>query len=172
MGLTFRVGNPSEILFAEYAEGVRSCLVQAFGSAIVFDSPEDVYESDDCGWGGWARLQQAAIDAVGEDQIPHLLSMEAWLGGFVPVETEPTEFYIGTSSTPFRVGSLPALIAELELVADAMGLPTENAGLDQLVEEHDDDEPEADEMDYQTYAELLQAVYIARSRQQVLWVVK
>ena len=172
MGLSFSVGNPSDAFIPDYDQRVRSRLADAFGPAVILDSPEELYSSDEVGWGGWARLQEAAADAVGADRLPHLLSMEAWNGCYVPAATEPTEFAIAGNSAPLKVGSLPALIAELEAVGAAMGLPTDDAGLRELAAEHADDEPDDGEMDYQTYAELLRAALLARSRRQVLWVVK
>src|SRR5581483_1622276 len=80
MGLAFGVGNPSDAFVPDYAERVRSRLAKAFGAAVVLDSAEKAYRSDECGWGGWARLQEAAANAVGADRVPHLLSMEAWNG--------------------------------------------------------------------------------------------
>ena len=172
MGLDFSVGNPSAVFIADYAERVRLRLARAFGSAVVLDSPEEPYRSEEVGWGGWGRLQESAIDAVGADRLPHLLSMEAWNGCYVPAATEPTAFAIKGSSAPLKVGSLPAVLAELEAVGAAMGLPTDDAGLRDLAADHADDEPEEGEMDFQTYAELFRAALVARSRRQVLWVVK
>jgi hypothetical protein len=172
MGLVFNVGNPSDAFIPAYAKRVKSQLVKAFGPAIVLDSPEQPYSSDEVGWGGWARLQEAAAEAVGAKRLPHLLSMEAWNGCYVPVKTKPTEFSIPGNSAPLKVGSLPALVAELKAVGAAMELPIDEAGLRELAAEHEDDEPDDGEMDYQTYAELLQAALVAQSRGQVLWVVK
>jgi hypothetical protein len=117
-------------------------------------------------------LQEAAADAVGADRVPHLLSMEAWNGCYVPVPTGPVAFDIPGNSAPLKVGSVPALVGELEAVGAALGLPTDEAGLRELADEHADDEPEEGAMDFQTYAELLRAAHVARSRRQVLWVVK
>lgn len=172
MGLSFRVGNPSDAFIPDYAERVRTRLAEAFGPAVALDSPEEPYSSDEVGWGGWARLQEAAAEEVGADRVPHLLSMEAWNGCYVPAQTEPTAFAVPGNSAPLAVGSLPALVAELEGVGAAMGLPTDDAGLRELAVDHADDEPDDGEMDYQTYAELLRAALVARSRRQVLWVVK
>lgn len=172
MGLVFRVGNPIDALTPEYAEKVRSRLTTAFGPAVVRDSPEEPYSSDECGWGGWARLQEATAELIGADRSKHLMLMEAWNGCYVPAATEPVEFVIEGNSAPLKVGSLPALVAELESVGTALGLLIDDTGLRELAAEHADDEPDDGEMDYQTYAELLRAALIAQRRHQVLWVVK
>ncbi len=172
MGLTFTVGNPSDAFIPDYAERVQARLAAAFGSGIVLDSPDKVYSSAEVGWGGWARLQEAAVAAVGTDRVPHLLAMEAWNGCYVPAPTEPTAFRIRGSSDPLKIGSLPALVSELEAVGAALGLPTDDTDLQELAEAHADDEPDEGEMDFQTYAELLLAAHVAERRRQVLWVVK
>lgn len=172
MGLTFCVGNPADAFVPDYAERVRARLVKAFGRGVVLDGTEEPYFSEEVGWGGWGRLQEAATAAVGAERLPHLLSMEAWNGCFVPVATAPTAFAIAGNSAPLKVGSLPALVNELEAVGAALGLPTNDAGLRALADEHLDDDPIDGEMDYQTFAELLLAAHIATRRKQVLWVVK
>jgi hypothetical protein len=172
MGLAFLVGNPSDAFVPDYAERVRSRLLKAFGAGVVLDSPEKAYTSDECGWGGWGRLQEAAAEALGVERLPHLLSMEAWNGCYVPVPTGPTSFAIKGNSAPLKVGSLPALVGELEAVGTALGLSTDDAGLRALAAEHADAEPGEYDIDYQTYAELLLAAHVARRRRQVLWVVK
>jgi hypothetical protein len=172
MGLTFSVGNSVETFTPEYAERVRARLAKAFGPTVVRESSERPYQSDEVGWSGWARLQEAAAAAVGADRVPHLLSMEAWNGCYVPVPTEPTSFRIKGNCAPLKVGSLHSLVGELEAVATALGRPTDEAGLRELADEHADDEPEDGKMDFLTLAELLLAARIAQHRRQVLWVVK
>ena len=172
MGLSFSVGTPSDAFHPDYAERVRSRLTEEFGPSVVLHSSEEPYLSDEVGWGGWARLQKAAVEAVGGGRLPHLLSMEAWNGCYVPVPTRPSAFHIPGNSAPLAIGSLPALVGELEAVGTALGLPTDDEGLRALAAHHADDEPDDGEMDYQTYAELLQAAHAAQRRHQVLWVVK
>jgi hypothetical protein len=172
VGLSFSVGSPSDVFIPDYAERVRSLLVTVFGPGVALGSPEEAYSSDEVGWGGWARLQAAAADTVGADRVPHLLSMEAWNGCYVPAPTEPTAFLIPGNSAPLAVGSLPALVGELEAVGAALGLPTDDNGLRDLSAVHADDDPDEGHVDFQTYAELLLAAHVAERRRQVLWVVK
>jgi hypothetical protein len=172
MGLVFTVGKPSDAFVPGYAKRVQSRLSEEFGPGVVRDSPRKAYVSGEVWWSGWARLQEAAAAAVGADRVPHLLSMEAWNGCYVPVPAEPTEFAIPGQSAPLKVGSLAALVGELEAVGAALGLPTDDDALRELADEHAEDEPEDGDMDFQTYAELLLAARVAVRRQQVLWVVK
>jgi hypothetical protein len=170
MGLSFTVGNPSDTFIEGYAQRVLARLAEAFGPAVVLDAPEPAYSSDELGWSGWRRLQERADAVIGADRVPHLLSMAAWNGCYVPAPTEPTEFAIEEQSAPLAVGSLPALVAELEAVGAALGLPTDDDGLRELAARYDD--AVDDDMDIQTYAALLQAAHVAERRRQVLWVVK
>jgi hypothetical protein len=98
--------------------------------------------------------------------------MEAWNGCYVPVHTEPTAFPIAGNSAPLKVGSLPALVRELEEVGATLGLATDDADLRALAVEHADDEPGEYPIDMQTYAELLLAAHVAERRGQSLWAVK
>jgi hypothetical protein len=97
--------------------------------------------------------------------------MEAWKGCYVPVPAEPTAFLIPGNSAPLSVGSLPALVGELEAVGAALGLPTDDDGLRALSAEHAE-EPGEHDIDFQTYVELLLAARVAQRRRQVLWVVQ
>ena len=167
MGLTLTVGNPSDALTEPFARLVARRLAEVYGPAVVLDSPEPVYLSGELGWSGWGLLQDRAARAVGASSVPHLLSMEAWLGGYIPAPTEPTSFTFKGHPTPLAVASLPALLHELELVGTALGWRTDEANLRVLTTHYDDDE-----MDIQTFAELLLAGRVAERRRQVLWVVK
>jgi hypothetical protein len=169
MGLAFSVCNPSDAFMKRNAQRVRAQLKKTFGSAIVLDSPEAPYSSDEVAWSGWSKLQKRARAVLGAVRVPHLLSMEAWCGCYVPVETGPTSFTFVGERTPLAVGSLPALVLELEAVGAALGWPTDDAGLRDLACQSADED---DETDIQTYAELLLAAHVAQARRQVLWVVK
>jgi hypothetical protein len=67
---------------------------------------------------------------------------------------------------------LDRLVDELEAVAAALGLPVDSAGLQELVRRYKDDDLVDDDMDIQTYAQLLLATQEAKKRKQELWVVK
>jgi hypothetical protein len=172
MGLTFTVGNPSVAFIEPFAARVRSLLSHRFGGAVDLDSGEDPYTSEELGWSGWEKLQRRATQAVGGKQVPHLLSMEAWCGCYVPAETDPDAFEVEGTPTPLKFGSLPRLVGELEAVGTALGLPTADAGLRALADSYLEDDREDEEMDVQTYAQLLLAARVAGRRRQVLWVVK
>jgi hypothetical protein len=171
MGLTFSVGNPVDAFIEPFAERVKKTLASHY-SGIVLDSDEEAYFSEELGWSGWRLLQDKAIETLGADAVPHFLSMEAWSGCYVPAETQPGSFEFDGEKTPLAVASLPALVSELEGLGKALGLPTDDNGLRKLAVKYQDDDLIDDDMDIQTYAQLLLASHAAQRRRQVLWVVK
>jgi hypothetical protein len=172
MGLTFKVGNPNDAFTEPFAERVRSTLAHHYGPSVVLDSDEHPHHSQELGWSGWRLLQERAVKTLTAERVPHFLSMEAWCGCYVPAKTELGAFEFEGQPTPLAVASLPALIGELEAVGAALGLPTEDEGLRELAARYQDDDLIEDDMDIQTYAQLLLAARVAQRRQQVLWVVK
>jgi hypothetical protein len=171
MGLTFSVGNPVDALIEPFAEQVKRTLAAHF-DGIILDSDEEAYFSAELGWSGWRELQQRAMEVVGARGLPHLLSMEAWSGCYVPAETEPGSFEFDGEDMRLDVASLPALVCELENVGRALDLPTSDSGLNELAAKYRDGELIDADMDIQTYAQLLLAAHAAQRRRQVLWVVK
>jgi len=99
--------------------------------------------------------------------------MEAWQGVYVPGEADIGFFTFDGHSTPLSVASLDQLIGELEAIGVALGLPTDGADLRSLfLGYRDDDDRCDDDMDIQTYVQLLLSAREAKKRNQPLWVVK
>jgi hypothetical protein len=171
MGLTFSVGNPVDAFIEPFAERVKKTLASHF-SEIVLDSGEEAYFSEELGWSGWRLLKDKAVETLGADAVPHFLSMEAWSGCYVPAETQPGSFEFDCEKTPLAVASLPVLVSELEDLGKALGLPTDDNGLREFAAKYQDDDLIDDDMDIQTYAQLLLASHTAQRRRQVLWIVK
>jgi hypothetical protein len=72
-----------------------------------------------------------------------------------------------------QCASLPALVRELEQLAAARSLPTDSMGLYELWERYYQDEYTAEEdIDIQTYTQLMLAAQVAVERALPLWVVK
>jgi hypothetical protein len=171
MALTFTVANPADVFAEPFAERVRLTLARHFGGSVILDSPEAPYYSEELGWSEWRLLQERGTKALTVERVPHSLSMLAWCGCYVPVETEPGPFQFGESAS-LAVASLSALVDELEALGVALGLPTDDGGLRGLAERYRDDERIDDDPDIQAYAQLLLASRVAQRRQQPLWVVK
>ena len=173
MGLAFTVGNPTDVFIEPHGNAIKASLLAEFGGSMVLDSPDEPWYTGELGWSGWAGLQERALEFLPPEKIEHLLSMEAWKGVYLPIETSPLSLQIPGHKTPLNVGGLHHLIAELILIGRALQLPTDNQGLQSLAERYADDGDMIDEdMEIQTYAQLLLAAYRAQSRNQPLWIVK
>jgi hypothetical protein len=171
MGLTLSVGNPAEVFFEPFAVQVKQVLASRF-KGIVLDADKTAYRSYELAWSGWRLLQEKAVATIGADRAPHFLSMAAWCGCYVPAETEPAVIEFDGQKTALAVASLAALVGELEDLGTALGLPTDDRGLQQLAEKYQDEDSIDEDEDIQTYGQLLLAAHEAQRRRQVLWVVK
>lgn len=172
MALVFTVSAPTTVFTEPHGTLVADTLRAQFGDAIDYDSTDERY-SCELGWSGWSTLQQRAADACGTDAIPHLLSMEAWSGAYVPVETETGTFEFPGDGTNLDIGCLSKLIAELELIGNVLDLPIDDDSLDKLYHHYaDDDDLVDDDMDIQTFTQLLPLARYALKKRLPLWVVK
>jgi hypothetical protein len=134
---------------------------------------DEGYESEEVAWSGWSRLQEAAVAALGEEKLPHLLAMEAWQGVYLPIQLTPCEFHVQDETTPLQCASLLSLVQELQLFASERDLPVDEMGLQALWEHYTDDEDLIDEdLEIQTYAQLMLAAAMATAHRMPLWVVK
>lgn len=172
MALVLTVSAPTTVFTEPHGTLVADTLRARFGDAIDYDSTDERY-SCELGWSGWSTLQQRAVDACGTDAIPHFLSMEAWSGAYVPVETEIGTFEFPGDGPNLDIGCLLNLIAELELIARALDLPTDDGSLDKLFRHYaDNDDLIDDDMDIQTFTQLLPLARYALKKRLPLWVVK
>jgi hypothetical protein len=174
VALVFAVGNPGDVFMEPHGTAIQKVLEAKFGRSMDLDSSDDPWYTEELGWSGWAALQERALEFLAPDKIEHLLSMEAWKGAYLPVETVPMSLdYIPGDNTPLKVASLRRLIEELTLIGRALKLPTDTQGLESLAQNYLEDDDLIDEdMEVQTYAQLFLAAYKAVSRNQPLWVVK
>ncbi len=173
MGLSFSVGNPSEVFAEPYGSLVTETLQSHFGDSVELSSQQEIYFSNEVAWSGWSKLQHLGVKVCGEAAIPHLLSMEAWHGAYLPVETQIGAFQFPGESPALNVACLFNLITELEGIGLAANLTTDDAGIQALAQEYlsNDDLIDAD-MEIQTYAQLLPSARVAQQRKQPLWIVK
>jgi len=173
MGLTFTVGNPTDVFVEPFGEAVRETLDSHYERRFVLNSPDDPWCSEEVAWSGWRLLQEQARDLLPEEKIRHFLSMEAWLGVYVPGEADIGGFTFNGKSTPLAVASLDQLITELDAIGIALGLPTDGADLKVLFSGYRDDDDRCDEDPHiQTYIQLVLSARQAQRRNQPLWVVK
>lgn len=173
MGLVFTVGRPVCVFDDPVAELMDHVLGAECEGHLAPDGGEaEPFHTAELGWSGWGLLQERARVALGDEVLPNLLSMEAWHGAFLPGWVEAGAIVFDDYPMPLDVASLEGLIAELELVGPALGLPTDDEGLAGIIGRYADDDSCDDDMEVQTFAHLLRAARQARLRRQPLWVVK
>jgi len=171
--LTFQVGNAAHVFIEPYGLNLDRALRENFpGQISVFPEEEAAY-SRELGWSGWEGLQEAAVVALGNAALPQLLSMPAWKGVYLPVDVAPCSLSdIPGEDSPLAVGALDGLVVELENFGKIAGLPTDDVGLELLAEKYDDDDLCDDDMETQTYAQLLLVGHLAQRGRYPLWIVK
>jgi hypothetical protein len=172
MGLTIQVGAADQVLEEDFAKVLVAVLAASFPGAGAEPREEDTWYSPELGWSGWGALQERVERVLGAGAAPHFLSMEAWFGAYLPVATEPGVLQVGDDETPFSIAALSALTEELERFGRAANLPTDREGLTRLADKYEDDDLCDDDMDLQTYAQVLLGALVARERRQPLWIIK
>jgi hypothetical protein len=172
MGLTFQVGASDQVILEPAASALARHLRERYPDCGAGPSEREPWYSTELGWSGWESLQVRVQAVLGEGSAPHFCSMEAWFGAYLPTEIEPDVINAEESDTPLSVASLPCLVDELKRFASVAGLPADLLGLQTLAAKYDDDDLCDEDMDLQTYAQLLQGAMIAIERNQPLWIVK
>jgi hypothetical protein len=173
MGLTFTVGNARHVFIEPYGANLDQAFADHFGQQVKRLEDEEPWYSEELGWSGWEQLQIRATSALGKESIPNLLSMPAWKGVYLPVEIEPCSLTdIPGDDTPLEVGSLDGLVTELERFGKSAGLPTKDEELRELAAKYLDDDLIDEDMDIQTYVQLMLAGHYAAGRRYPLWIVK
>lgn len=174
MGLAFSIGTAASIFSEPFAARIQDVVKKVLGYSIPLETPfeDDAYWSEELGWSGWDQLQERAILSLGEENIPQLLAMEAWQGVYLPVDMKPIEISIIEEEEPLQCGSLPLLVKELEQFAEKEGLPIDKEGLEEFWEKYLDDDFVDEDMDIQTYLQLMLTAQIALAHNLPLWIVK
>ncbi len=172
MGLVFTVGRPVDVFDDSVAELIQHVLEAECADHVALDGGAEPFHSAELGWSGWNLLQERARVALTPEVVPNLLSMDAMHGAYLPGWVEAGAILFEDYPMPLDVAPLEGLITELEQVGPALGLATDDAGLASLAARYADDDRCDDDMEVQTYAQLLLAARQAVARRQPLWVVK
>jgi hypothetical protein len=180
MGLVLQVKTASDVFMEPYASQVQLELKRQLAYSVPTQNPlPDGYESKEVAWSGWARLQELAASVCGEDNVSHLLAVEAWLGVYLPISINPTEVQINNDKTPLQCASLIELARELEQFAETQSLPVGKKELEALSSKFDEDweltreNPDLEpDPALETYVELMICVHVAADHKMPLWVVK
>jgi hypothetical protein len=162
VALTFVVGDANEIFGADLASAVGTELGRRYPSHPSKDA--EPYASDEVDIRGWAALQS---------RVPQLAPIDAYQAVFIPAPVSGVdELVIPTVADPFHVASLDMLAAALRDFASTAALPADDVELMQLAAHYlEDDELVDQDLDVQTYVQLMLSVKQALARRQPLWLV-
>ena len=170
--LTFVVGSPSDVFGGgALASAVDDVLRTRFSFSAHGD--EEPYRSDPVDASGWLKLQQRAALAIGGPAVPHLVNVDPYQAVYLPdgvpnVEQVP----IPNAADPLQVGSVAELLAELRSFAASASLPTDDVELMQLAAHYlEDDDLFDQDLDVQTYVQLMLSAKQAAARRLPLWIV-
>jgi hypothetical protein len=167
--LTFVVGGAALVFGGALASSIDAVLRQRF--PLPADDRVE-YRSEPVEGKGWMLLQHRAAEALGGPAVPHLVSIEAYQSVFLPGVTNIDTMPIPQAADPLQIGGVEALLSELRALAGRTALPTDDIELMQLGAHYmESDDLFDQDLDIQTYVQLMLSVKQAASRKQPLWVV-
>jgi len=172
MGLSFTVGGTRGTFEESFADEVAGLLDHAFGAEGDWEGVPPLHFGELIGT-GWTDLQNRAIEALGDDQLPNLLALgEEGRGVYLPAHVRAVELPLSAGST-LRCASLPGLRGELAELAERWDLPLDDEALKELLQIHrdPDDGWVADSPEILAFARLAMAANEAVRRDCPLWVV-
>lgn len=129
----------------------------------------EAYRSDGVEPIGWSRLQTRVAQTI--PAAPHLTSIDAYQSVYLPADLAVQHLLIPNAADPLEIGSLPHLLEELRQFAVAAGLPTDDVEMMQMSAQYLEDDALFDQdLDVQTYLQLMLAVKQSVARGQPLWI--
>ncbi|HKS22266.1 MAG TPA: hypothetical protein VJZ76_05680 [Thermoanaerobaculia bacterium] len=160
MSLTFVVGRAGDVFGPALADAVDAALRGRFPSLTLRDG--DPYHSEPVEFAGWRDLARRAP-----------LLVEPYQAVFVPVDVAAVEtLVIPNAADPLQVASLSQLLAALHAFAESAALPTDDVELMTLAAKYlEDDLLISDDLDVQTYVQLMLSAKQAAATGRALWVV-
>ncbi|MBV8519496.1 MAG: hypothetical protein JO197_19040 [Acidobacteria bacterium] len=168
MSLTFVIGTAADVFGEALARAVESALAPHF--AVPASHAQGAYESEPVDATGWRRLQERVLRTL--DVAPQLTTIDAYQAVYVPEAHAQIEHLpVANAADPLQVGSLPALIDELQRFAASASLPTDDVELMQLAAHYLEGDDADRDLDVQTYVQLMLTAKQASARGQALWVV-
>jgi hypothetical protein len=189
MGLSFQVGDAATIFERPFADKIVEEVKRKFDVKIPLEEKDSPYFcSEEVGWSWWNTLQKKAQAELGIENVRHLLSVDAWLGIYLPADIEPNSFFVSEKSkswiesivekfikpklSEFNCASLFGLKKELQNFAGKMNLPTEEEELKELQEKYLNDDLVNSDEEIQTYIQLMLVTKFAVKNNYPLWIVK
>jgi hypothetical protein len=175
LALVLRVGTTADVFAEPFATTLAMALEHHFGPGMHLRglSEDEGWHSTELGWSWWRLLQERAAALLGPDATPHLTSMPAWRGVFLPKPVEIGEISgIPGDDGAICIASLASLLRELADVATALGVAFgEDAGR-KMAAKYENPDLCDDDPELQTFAQLAIGGHVAAERGQPLWVIK
>ena len=170
MSLSFVAGSAADVFPPDFARSVDAELRKRHPE--LGDGNQEAWQSDVVEPAGWQQLQQLATSMLGAGRPSQLAGVEAYQMVWVPAVFANVEHIaIPNAADPLQVGSLPALVEELRLFAAAASLPTDDVELMELAAHYLEDDLSFDQdLEIQTYVQLMLAAKQASARGQALWI--
>jgi hypothetical protein len=167
VSIVFVAGNAADVFAPDLAQAIDAGLRKRFPSLPAIDG--EAYRSDPVEGIGWSRLQERVMRTI--DAAPHIAGLDAYQSVYLPLPFERVEHIsIPNVADPLETGSLPVLLDELRQFAAGASLPTDDVELMQLAAKYLEDEALFDEdLDVQTYVQLLLTAKQAAARSVPLW---
>ena len=160
--LTFVVGTAADVFGAD--------LARLIDGVLAIEPAVEAYRSEPIDAKGWRALQTRVLRTF--DVAPQLTTVDAYQAVYVPGHADVVEHLpVANLADPLQVGSLEALLVELQRFAASASLPTDDVELMRLAAHYlEEEDPNAD-LDVQTYVQLMLSAKQAAAHGQALWVV-
>lgn len=170
MSLTFVVGTAADVFPPDFAREVEHELRKRFDLG---EAGEEAYRSDEVEAVGWPALQQRAVSLLGAGDAQQIADVEAYQAVYLPTVAGGIEHVpVANAADPIQVGSVGKLLDELNALAQKASLPTDDIELMNLAAGYLEDDAMFDQdLDVQTYIQLMLSAKQAQARKQPLWIV-
>ena len=161
----FLAGSARDAFDGELAHAIDAELRRRFPSVA---HGGERYESEPLPPAGWRALQTRVLRTL--DVAPQLTAIDAYQAVYVPAAEGVEHLTIANLADPLQVGSLTTLLDELHRLAAAASLPTDDVELMQLAAHYLETDADED-LDVQTYVQLMLTAKQAAAHNQALWIV-
>ena len=161
VAFTFVVGAARDVFPPDLAQAVEEKLRGRFALPACTD--EESYRSDDVEAAGWLALQK---------RLAAIANVDAYQAVFVPAPVKRLEeVTVPNLADPLHVAGLDALLKGLHDFAAKSSLPTDDVKLMALAALYLEDDALVDQdLDVQTYVQLMLSAKQAAARKQPLWI--
>ena len=161
VAFTFVVGDAGDMFPPQLAQAVEEKLRSRF--ALPAGAEDEAYRSDVVEAAGWLALQ---------NRLPAIAGVDAYQAVFVPAPVKRLEeITVQNLADPLHVAGLDELLKGLHDFAAKASLPIDDVKLMELAAHYLEDDSLVDQdLDVQTYVQLMLSAKQAVARKQPLWI--